>query len=79
MEETFDAWCLRNSTTEQERSELKVFLLSLRLKRLIHELDPIASVLVRTIASEAERTGSWEVPEDLRERINLLANAGNAR
>jgi hypothetical protein len=29
----------------------------------------VATILLRTIAAEAERTGSWEVPVDLQERI----------
>ena len=30
---------------------------------------PFAAILLRTIAAEAERTGSWHVPPDLQERV----------
>lgn len=30
---------------------------------------PFAAILLRTIAAEAERTGSWHVPPDLQERL----------
>ncbi len=33
------------------------------------EEDASAAVLLRTIAAEAERTGSWHVPPDLQERV----------
>jgi hypothetical protein len=69
---TFDDFCLQFNTTEQERSDLKVMLVSLRLRRLILEHEPMAMIYLRTLVAEAERTGSWMVPADLQERISFL-------
>lgn len=33
------------------------------------EGNDVTAILLRTIAAEAERTGSWHVPPDLQERI----------
>jgi hypothetical protein len=69
---TFDAFCSQFAVTETERRELEAILIAIRIRRLIEEREPVARILLRTIAAEAERTGSWEVPVDLQERIKLV-------
>ncbi len=44
-------------------------LAACRLKQFLEATEPLAVILLRTIAAEAERTGSWEIPVDIQERI----------
>ncbi len=43
--------------------------------------EPIAAILLRAIAGEAERTGSWHVPPDLQDRVRawVAERDGGAR
>ena len=55
----------------EQQLEVRTNLLrraSERIYTLTSELDT-AAILLRTIAAEAERTGSWHVPADLQERL----------
>lgn len=69
---TFDQFCLQFNTTDQEREQLRMMLATLRMKQFVELIDPVAIVLIRTIVAEAERTGSWEVPVDIQERMRVL-------
>lgn len=66
---TFDQFCLQFKTTDKEREELRAMLAAYRLKQFLEATEPLAVILLRTIAAEAERTGSWHVPPDLQERV----------
>lgn len=66
---TFDQFCLQLKATDEEREALLTMLASYRLKRFLEETEPLSAILLRTIAAEAERTGSWHVPPDLQERV----------
>lgn len=68
----FDSWCLQWKVSDQERMQLASLLISIRIRRLIDEQEPLAVIYIRTLVAEAERTGSWHVPPELQERMTLF-------
>lgn len=69
---SFDDFCKQFSATEDEREALLTLLSGLRMQCFLRQTEPIAVILLRTIAAEAERNGSWHVPHDIQERITMF-------